>query len=90
MVESRERRRAQRRERAVSQFGAEAETALSVLQLLDLAWDGTYGEPATPSWVMDDIWCVAEDIPRLVAACNEAVVDYRDLRMWADQVRAGH
>jgi len=88
MAVGREERREQRRERAVAQFGADAESALSALALLDAAWQGNYGEPTPPSGVTDDIWCVAKDLPALVPACWLAYLDFRDLRMWADDVRA--
>jgi len=88
VVESREYRRELRRPRAVEQFGKRANAALDAFDLLELAWHDCYGESTPPAGVTEDIWLVADgDIATLISACTMAVVDSRDLRLWADAIR---
>ena len=87
MVISREERRRGREPRARTDFGPNAEAALDVLELTDLAWHDCYGEVAPPDRVIDDIFRVAKgDLRTLVRASHQAVIDFRDLRMWADSI----
>ena len=77
-----------RSERADEVFGRQAGPALDALALLDLAWHDCYGEPSPPDHVVEDVWTVADgDIGRFVAAAHLAVIDFRDLRLTADDVR---
>ena len=88
MVTSKADRREARTLRAIKFFGQRADAALDALELLDLAWHDCYGEAAPSEQVMEDIWVVADgDLGRLVSAANLAVVDFRDLRMSADELR---
>lgn len=88
MVTSSDDRRRHRSYRATQVFGAQAGAALDVLALLDFAWHDCYGEPTPSVQVIDDIWVVADgDLGRFVSAAHLAVVDFRDLRMGADEVR---
>ena len=83
MVTSRADRRAAR--------APQADAALDVLELLELAWHDCYAEPSPPDQVIDDLWTVSDgDLARLVSAARLAVVDFRDLRMEADARRRGH
>jgi len=62
--------------------------ALDGLELLDLAWHDCYDEPAPPDDVLEDVWFVAHgDVGALVAAAHLAVLDSRDLRLSADELR---
>lgn len=90
MVTSSADRRSARSGRATDAFGQHAAAALDALALLDLAWHDCYDEPSPPEQVVDDIWDVSGgDLARFVAAAHLAVIDFRDLRVWADQHRAG-
>ncbi len=87
---SRSERREADRGRAGLEFGSQADAALGLLDLLELAWHDTHGDPAPPADVVEDVWTLAEgDVGRLVSAARLAVVDSRDLRLAADEVRAG-
>ena len=86
---SRRERRDADRARAALEFGEDASAALDVLDLLELAWHDTHGDPAPPDDVVEDVWTAAEgDLGRLASASRLAVVDRRDLRVAADDVRS--
>ena len=76
--------------RAIEFFGDRADAALDALELLDLAWHDCYGESSPPEEVVDDVCVVAGgDLAGLVSAALVAVIDSRDLRVNADELRAG-
>ena len=78
------------RGRAALEFGADAAAALDLLDLLDLAWHDAHGELTPPADVVEDVWIVADgDLARLASASRLAVVDWRDLRLAADEARGG-
>jgi hypothetical protein len=84
---SADRRRA-RSQRANTVFGKHADAALDALALLDFAWHGCYGEPSPPETIIEDIWEVSGgNLDQFVVAAHPAVIDFRDLRVWADQHR---
>lgn len=88
MTTSRADRRRGRRGRARQLFGGDAEVALDVLELAELAWHDCYGEITPPDSVIEDIWIVSEgDLRALVRAARLAVTDYRDLRVAAGRLR---
>lgn len=90
MVTSKSDRRKARSQQATKVFGQNAEAALDALALMDFAWHDCYGESAPSDQVMDDIWEVSDgDLGLLIGAAHLAVVDFRDLRMWADKHRVG-
>jgi hypothetical protein len=81
-------RRRSRSQRAERVFGAQADAVLDALALLDLAWHDCYGEPSPPEQVIEDIWVVADgDFGEFISAAHLAVIDFRDLRMNADDMR---
>jgi hypothetical protein len=87
---SAERRRA-RSQRANAVFGKHADAALDALALLDFAWHDCYGEPSPSETILEDIWEVSGGkMARFVVAAHLAVVDFRDLRVWADKHREGN
>jgi hypothetical protein len=87
---SRDERREAARDRATLEFGDQADAALDLLELLELAWHDSHGDPAPPTDVVEDVWLVAAgDLGRLSSASRLAVTDWRDLRLAADEVRAG-
>ena len=88
MVASSEDRRRTRSPRANEVFKGQAGAALDALALLDFAWHDCYGESSPPEQVIEDIWVVSNgDLAQFVAAAHLAVVDFRDLRMSADDMR---
>lgn len=90
MLTSKADRRTARSQRASELFGRHAEAALDALALMDYAWHDCYGESSPSEQVVDDIWEVSNgDLALLIAAVHLAVVDFRDLRMWADKHREG-
>jgi hypothetical protein len=70
-------------------FGTDlAQRVVEILTLAEFAWHDCYGEPSPPDEVVDDIFVAAEgDLQKLIQAALLAVVDYRDLRLWADGKR---
>jgi hypothetical protein len=89
MVPSSAERRRTRAARATEEFGNRAEAALDALALLDLAWHDCYDEASPPDETVEDIWTVADgDLGRFISACHLAVMDFRDLRMSADERRS--
>jgi hypothetical protein len=75
--------------RIQTEFGGTlAPRVVEVLSLAEFAWHDCYGEVSPPSAVLDDIFVAAGgDLARLVQAALLAVIDFRDLRLWADDVR---
>jgi hypothetical protein len=63
-------------------------TVFALLELTEMAWHDCYGEVTPPEDVIDDILvCSGGDLEKLVRAADLAVIDRRDLRMWADDTR---
>ena len=82
-------RRDAARGRAAIEFGADAEAALDLLELLELAWHDSHGDVTPPVRVVEDVWTVADgNLGRLASAARLAVIDWRDLRLAADDVRS--
>lgn len=58
------------------------------MALLDFAWHDCYGELSPPDEVLEDIWLLAAgNLARFVSAAHLAVIDFRDLRVSADDKR---
>jgi hypothetical protein len=76
---------AKRKGRVVAVFGeALAASVLDLLELTELAWHDCYGEITPPEDIIDDILlCSDGDVPKLIQAARLAVIDRRDLKMWA-------
>ena len=86
---SRRERRDAARGRASIQFGADAEAALDLLELLELAWHDCHGDVAPPAHVVEDVWTVADgSLGGLASASRLAVTDSRDLHLAADDARS--
>jgi len=81
-------RRQERAPRIEAQFpSAHVEAALDLLHLADMAWHDCYGprELEIPSQVLEDVLLLAEgDLARLVRISRAAVLDFRDVRVAAD------
>ena len=89
MAVSRADRRRSRTTQVVGLFGHErAPVALDLLELTELAWHDCYGESSPSEDVIADILLVSQgSIERLIQAARLAVVDRRDLKVAADQLR---
>jgi hypothetical protein len=85
-------RRAERRRRVKELFDPkDVDAALDLLHLTDMAWHDCYGprELEVPSRVLDDILLLAEgDLATLIWVARKAVIDFRDVRLAADNKRA--
>lgn len=88
MAIGRKNRRAERRERVEAVVGAaHVDAALDVLELMELAWHDCYGESTPPEQVVDDVLAVSGgDLASLASAALLGVVDWRDLRVAAEDI----
>lgn len=87
MVSGEADRRTSRGPRATDTFGSQAGAVLDVLASLDLAWHDCYGESSPPEQVIEDIWLIADgDLSRFISAAYLAVTDFRDVRVWSDEL----
>src|SRR5262245_42440585 len=91
MAIGRAERRRERRPRIKAIFGAGCvEAVLDLLHLTDMAWHDCLGprELEIPPRVLDDILLLAEGhLGRLIRVALEAVHDFRDVRLAADDKR---
>jgi len=87
-----EQRRRERRPRIRERFPRpHVEAALDLLHLTDMAWHDCFGprELEIPPRVLDDILVLADgDLATLIRIAREAVIDFRDVRLAADDKRA--
>jgi hypothetical protein len=83
---------AERKPRVVAIFGEDAEMLRSVetlFELLELAWHDVYGEITPSEQTVDEVLlCSQGTLAGLIEAARVAVVDRRDLLVWADALRA--
>jgi hypothetical protein len=87
-----EQRRSARRRDVEALFAAdEVEAVLDLLHLADMAWHDCYpGDlEVTPRVLEDVLLCAEGDLATLVRVTRQAVIDFRDVRMAADSIRAG-
>lgn len=89
MAVGRRQRRAERRPAFTTAFGeGQANVALDLVEILELAWHDCYGEITPSDQVIDDLLVCSEGrLDRLVAAAHLGVTDWRDLRVQADELR---
>ena len=82
----------ERKPRVVAVFGDDTRTLSAVeklFELLELAWHDVYGEITPSEQVVDEILLCSEGtLAGLIEAARVAVVDRRDLHIWADALRA--
>ncbi|HSM45357.1 MAG TPA: hypothetical protein VK969_10115 [Acidimicrobiia bacterium] len=89
MTIGREQRRAERRTKVAVLFADRTDRVLDLLELLEMAWHDVYGDVTSPVDVVDDIVLLSEgDLELLIRWVRNAVADWRDLRLAADEVRS--
>lgn len=87
MAVGRVERRGGRQARFEETFGDDAEIALDLYEIVELAWHDCYGEVTPPPEVEEDILVVSEgDVEGLVRAGRLALQDWRDLRLMASEL----
>jgi hypothetical protein len=81
---------AERRPRVVAVFGDDEQTlrsVASVLELLEMAWHDCYGEITPSEEIVDQVLlCSRGTLAGLVEAARVAVIDRRDLQVWASSL----
>jgi hypothetical protein len=85
-------RREERRSQIEALFGRhDVDAALDLLHLADMAWHDCYPrELEVDSRVLADVMLLSRgDLARLIRVTREAVIDFRDVRLAADRIRAG-
>jgi hypothetical protein len=71
-------------------FGPEnAEAALDLLDLADMAWHDCYPKDleVRPDVLSDILLCSRGDLATLIRVTREAIIDFRDVRLAADALR---
>jgi len=83
-------RRAERQARFNEVFGAKAKVALDLTEVLEFAWHDCYQELTPPDDVIEDILICSEgSVEKMIGVVRLAITDWRDLRIWADDIRSG-
>ena len=81
-----------RRPRVVAVFGEDEKTLQAVarvLELLEMAWHDCYAELTPPEEIIDEVLlCSGGTLAGLIDAAHLAVIDRRDLSVWASAVRS--
>jgi hypothetical protein len=90
MAVSRADRREERQAKVVDVFGTElAPRVLDLLELMELAWHDCYNEISPSEAIIDDVLLLSNgDLGRVIAVVRDAVMDWRDVRVAADQRRS--
>jgi hypothetical protein len=81
----------ERKPRVIATFGDDARTIRTVsrvLELLEMAWHDVYGEVTPSEEIVDDILlCSQGTLEGLIDAAHLAVVDWRDVVVWAHAIQ---
>jgi hypothetical protein len=81
----------QMRPRVALVFGDDADTLRAVsdvFALMEMAWHDCHGEITPPESVIEDVLLCSEGSLRgLIGAAHLAVIDSRDLSVWASVIR---
>jgi hypothetical protein len=86
---SRADRRRSRQPTVLDLFGEDVEAAQDILELTEFAWHDCYDEITPPDAVLDDIYvCSRGSLAELARAARLAVTDFRDVRLWAEDLRS--
>ena len=82
----------ERKAKIVASFGTDDETLRTVehvFELMEMAWHDCYGEVTPSETIVDDVLrCSQGTLGGLIEAARMAVVDRRDLHVWASTLRA--
>ena len=89
MTVGREARRSERQAKVAAVFGERLTgPALDLLELVEFGWHDCYDEITPPNDIVDDMLVVSQgDLARLIHAAHLAIVEWRDLRVAADDLR---
>ena len=75
----------------IAVFGDDKQTLRAVsrvLELMEMAWHDCYAEITPPEDVVDNVLLCSEGTLRgLIEAAHLAVIDRRDLAVWASSIR---
>lgn len=75
----------------VAVFGDDTKTlkkVARVLELMEMAWHDCYAEITPPEEIVDDVLlCSGGTLGGLIDAAHLAVIDRRDLSLWASDLR---
>jgi hypothetical protein len=81
----------ERKPRVIAVFGGDDETILAVshvLELMEMAWHDCYAEVTPSEEVVDNVLLCSQGTLRgLIHAAHMAVIDERDLSVWASDLR---
>jgi hypothetical protein len=81
-----------RKPRVIAAFGDDEvmlHAVSQVLELMELAWHDCYEEITPPEEVIDNLLlCSGGTLGGLIHAAHLAVIDSRDLAVWASEIRA--
>ena len=90
MSVSKAERRVERQQRFHDVFGSDTQRVLDLMERVEYAWHDCYGDITPPPEVVEDIVVSSEgSLAQLIAVARLAVIDSRDLRLLADDIRAG-
>lgn len=82
----------ERKPRVIATFGDDDQTLRAVahvFELMEMAWHDCYGEITPSEDVLDDVLlCSGGTLGGLIDAAHLAVIDRRDLSVWASSVRS--
>ena len=92
MAVGRAERFAARKPRVIAVFGDDdkmLQAVSRVFDLLEMAWHDCYAEITPPEEVVDDLLvCSGGTLAGLIEAAHLAVIDRRDLSVWASDLRS--
>jgi hypothetical protein len=81
----------ERKPRVIAVFGDDDETLLAVshvFELMEMAWHDCYAEATPSEEVVDNVLLCSQGTLRgLIHAAHMAVIDERDLSVWASDLR---
>ena len=83
----------ERKLQVIAVFGDDVgtmQTVSHVLDLMEMAWHDCYAEITPPEQVVDNVLlCSGGTLGGLIKAAHLAVIDSRDLSVWASDIRSG-
>ena len=81
-----------RKPRVIAVFGDDDETMRAVarvFELMEMAWHDCYAEITPSEEIVDDVLlCSGGTLGGLISAAHLAVIDRRDLSVWAADIRS--